>query len=118
MEFTIDFLQVFAYVLYRAFPLLLTLLCIIILLGQIVGKKENWTWFDSLYWSFITSTTVGYGDIKPIGKISKTLAVFIAFSGLVFTGIVVALAFYSVTEVIQSRHDIQELRNTIDTIAK
>ena len=118
MKFTLDFLQLFVYVLYLASPLLLTLLLIIILLGQIVGRKESWTWLDSLYWSFITSTTVGYGDIKPTGKLSKALAVFIAFMGLLFTGIVVALAYYSVAEVIESHVDLHELTETVKTISK
>ena len=118
MEFSLDFLQLFIYALYLASPLLLCLLLIIILLGQIVGMIENWIWFNALYWSFITSTTVGYGDITPTRKISKILAVFIAFLGLIFTGIVVALAYYSVTEVIQSRVDLTILKETVETITE
>ncbi len=118
MEFTIDFLQLFIYVLYLASPLLLCLLLIIIFLGQIVGIIENWIWFNALYWSFITSTTVGYGDIKPTKKPSKALAVFIAFFGIIFTGIVVAIAFYSTTEVIQSRIDFKVLKETVETLVE
>ena len=42
--------------------LLLTLAAIVTALGQVVGKKEGWSRFDGLYWSFIAATTVGYGD--------------------------------------------------------
>jgi len=118
MEFTLNFFQLLIYVLYLFSPIILFLLFIIILLGQIVGKKENWDWIDSLYWSFITSTTVGYGDIKPTGKLSKILAVFIAFIGLIFTGIIVAAAILAAREVIHAQPDIKTILETIDTIAK
>ena len=98
MEFTFTFLKLFFYGLYLLAPLLLTLIAVIIVLGQRVGKKENWTRFDALYWSLITATTVGYGDFRPVNKVSKALAVFIAFTDIICTGIVVAIALQSVTE--------------------
>ena len=56
------------------------------------GARESWSRFDSFYWSFITATTVGYGDIRPLHKLSKTISVLIALTGMIFTGIIVALA--------------------------
>jgi len=29
---------------------------------QVDSWRESWIRFDSLYWSFITATTIGYGD--------------------------------------------------------
>lgn len=78
---------------------------IIIVLGQIVGKRESWARFDALYWSFITATTVGYGDIRPTQKLSKVLSILIAFVGLVFTGIVVALAINAASIAFSSVHE-------------
>src|ERR1700757_1507978 len=57
----------------------------ITVLGQIAGKKERWTVFDSFYWSFVTATTVGYGDLRPVNGTSRILAILIAIMGLTFT---------------------------------
>jgi voltage-gated potassium channel len=66
------------------------LIAAIVVMGQIVCRIEKWSRFDALYWSFITATTVGYGDIRPLKKVSKALSVLIALIGMMFTGIVIA----------------------------
>ena len=104
MEFTYRFLESYWIGLELAAPLLIALAVVIVLLGQIVGWRESWEKFDALYWTFITATTVGYGDIRPIEKLSRILAILIAFTGLIFTGILVALALNSVTLSFKSLH--------------
>jgi voltage-gated potassium channel len=78
-------------------PLLLSLALAIILLGQAVGRQEGWSRFDSFYWSFITATTVGYGDVRPVKRKSKVVAIIIAFLGLTLTGILIAVAVQAAT---------------------
>lgn len=78
-------------------PLLLSLLLTIILLGQSAGRLEEWSRFDAFYWSFITATTIGYGDIKPVKRKSRMIAIIIAFLGVMFTGIIIALAVEAAT---------------------
>ncbi|MBW2663236.1 MAG: two pore domain potassium channel family protein [Deltaproteobacteria bacterium] len=97
MDFTFSFLKTFLYGLYYTAPLLLLIMLTTICLGQIVGRIESWKKFDALYWSFITATTVGYGDIRPSSRTSKALSVIIALTGLIFTGIIVAIAVRSAT---------------------
>ncbi len=97
MEFTFRFVRIFFHGLELASPLLLSLALLITLLGQIVGFRESWGRFDSLYWAFITATTVGYGDIRPVARLSRTLSVLIALTGIIFTGIIVALAINAAT---------------------
>jgi voltage-gated potassium channel len=92
MEFTQDFTFYFINGLVLAWPLLGSMALLISLAGVIVGKRESWEVFDSIYWAFITATTVGYGDIRPLYRLSKILAILIALQGMVFTGIMVALA--------------------------
>ena len=97
MEFTFTFMHAFFKGLYYVGPLLFSLALFITLLGQIVGRRESWNRFDALYWAFITATTVGYGDIRPMARLSKSLSVIIALIGMIFTGIMVALAVNAVT---------------------
>jgi voltage-gated potassium channel Kch len=101
---TTTFLREFLFDFWATLPLLLTLALIVALLGQLVGKREGWSRFDSLYWSFITATTVGYGDLRPTRKGSRALSVAIALTGLMFTGILVAAAVHSAT-IALARHD-------------
>jgi voltage-gated potassium channel len=90
MEFTITFTELFLKTLYLGAPILLSLITVIILLALIVGRKERWSAFDSIYWAFITGFTVGYGDIRPLTRLSKILAILIAWTGIMFTGVIVA----------------------------
>jgi voltage-gated potassium channel len=99
---TFIFLKLFAVGLWLMLPPLLTLIAIITLLGQLVGKREGWSRFDSFYWAFITATTVGYGDIRPASKGSRLLAILIALLGLMFTGIVIAVAVQAATIALKS----------------
>lgn len=94
---TTTFVKEFAYGLWIASPLLLSLALVVAALGQVVGKMEGWSPFDSFYWSFITATTVGYGDIRPERRVSRILSILIALVGLTLTGILIALAIHAAT---------------------
>jgi len=116
MEFTFQFIKLFFYGLKLAAPLLISLVLLITLLGQIVGARESWNRFDSLYWAFITATTVGYGDIRPLARLSKSLAVLIALTGIIFTGIMVAVAINAATISFKGLHDIAEAKSSMEAI--
>ncbi|MGI9321392.1 MAG: potassium channel family protein [Thiogranum sp.] len=68
------------------------------MLGMLIGKIEGWSLSDSLYHAFINATTVGYGDFRPSRGHAKFPAVVLAFLGLVFTGMVVAVALHAANE--------------------
>jgi len=94
---TITFPKEFCLGLWLSLPLLLSLAAAIAVLGQVAGKTEGWSQFDSLYWSLVTATTVGYGDIRPINRGSKVIAIAIALIGLTMTGILIAVAVHAAT---------------------
>jgi len=103
---TTTFLKEFVFDLLVTSPLWLTLATAVTVLGQLAGKKEGWSRFDSFYWSFITATTVGYGDLRPTRRVTRILAIAIALVGLLLTGILVAVAVHSAT-VALAAHDAQ-----------
>ena len=43
---------------------------------------EGWSWVDSLYFTIVTLTTVGYGDLAPSGPGSKLFTVLLIFAGV------------------------------------
>lgn len=92
MAFTLTFLKLFSIALYLLMPLLLIFITLIVVLGQVVARLEQWPAFDGFYWACITATTVGYGDIKPTRKLSRLIAILIVMLGILFTGIVLAAA--------------------------
>jgi hypothetical protein len=92
---TTTFLKEFVFGIWVTSPLLLSLVLAVTLLGQIVGRREGWSPFESLYWSFITATTVGYGDLRPQKRVSRILSILIALLGFMLTGILVAVAVHS-----------------------
>ena len=94
---TTTFLKEFAFGIWLTSPLLLSLALVVTALGQVVGKVEGWSPFDSFYWSFITATTVGYGDVRPQGRGPRILSILIALVGLTFTGILIAVAVHAAT---------------------
>ena len=97
MEYTLKYFGYFFSDLALVWPLLGFLALIIMALGLVAGAIESWPRFDSIYWAFITATTVGYGDIRPKLRASRILSILIALVGLTFTGILVALAFNAAT---------------------
>jgi voltage-gated potassium channel Kch len=46
--------------------------------------------FNALYFSFVTLTTIGYGDISPIAPIARMLAMLEAVTGILFPAVLIA----------------------------
>jgi hypothetical protein len=46
--------------------------------------------FKALYFSFVTITTMGYGDISPASPVARTLAVLEATTGVLYLAVLVA----------------------------
>ena len=56
-------------------------------LGTVVYRLlEDWGWIDSFYFSVITLTTVGYGDLAPTSPESKLFTSFYLITGISLLG--------------------------------
>jgi hypothetical protein len=60
-------------------------------LGFIVGYFERWPLGDSVYFTFVTGLTIGYGDLVPARLVARLIALMIGFIGILLTGLVAAL---------------------------
>ena len=61
------------------------------------GVPRSMNGFTGFYFSFITLSTVGYGDITPVSKIARWLAAMEAMTGLLYVAVLIArlVALYS-----------------------
>jgi voltage-gated potassium channel len=113
MDFAISFLQLFWLILEIASPIILLLISTIVALGQIAGHFEKWRPTETLYWS---ATTVGYGDIRPVGRIARALAVVIALIGLILFGVIASIAVTATTEAARLHADIGQIQELNEII--
>jgi voltage-gated potassium channel len=111
MKFAFDFIEIYFKGLVFLGPIVLVLLTIIVGLGLRIGHLERWTPANALYFAFITATSVGYGDFHPTKHRSKWLAIIIALTGILLTGLVVAVGLEAVA------HAFRESRGVVAPIA-
>lgn len=109
--FLLTFLKIYGILLFYIFPVILFLLSILLLLGWRVARNEKWPTSQGIYFAFITATTVGYGYLYPTTARSRTLCIVIAFVGVILTGIVVALAFESLSSAAENTGLTESIRN-------
>lgn len=60
-------------------PVLSAILAIQPALGLLTGFVEGWSLGEALYFIFIASLTIGYGDLVPGQALPRTLAIGIGF---------------------------------------
>ena len=60
--------------------------------GIVIGRLENWRVGESLYFTFVTGLTIGYGDLTPKTLVGRLLAMVVGFAGIVVTGLVAAVS--------------------------
>ncbi|WP_397547550.1 potassium channel family protein [Rhodothermus marinus] len=64
--------------------LLGSLLLLFIMLGGTIGYRiiEGWTWIEAFYMTFITLTTIGFSEVRPLSEAGRLFTVFVALAGI------------------------------------
>ena len=78
-------------------PILSIIVGTIVALGIAIGLLEGWSMSESIYFSFVTGLTVGYGDFAPKSLLARALAVLVGLSALLLTALLAAVAVKALT---------------------
>jgi len=79
-------------------PILSGLLLLIVALGVAAGLVEGWSLQESVYFSFVSGLTIGYGDFAPKTLLGRALAIAIGVCGILVTALVAAVAVKALTD--------------------
>jgi hypothetical protein len=82
-------------------PILSGVLLLMIGPGLAIGFLEGWSVGDSVYFTFVTGLTIGYGDLIPHRALSRVLAAVIGLSGILLTGLVAAVVVEALRETVR-----------------
>ena len=95
----------------RLYPLIIVCLLLAFVSGFIAWIIETWSnevqfprpfiigWFEGVWWSFISMTTVGYGDKTPKSILARIFAIIWILTGIVVFGILTGELTTSIMQV-------------------
>jgi hypothetical protein len=84
--------------------------------SYIFSVYEGWSYFDSNYYSFITLTTIGFGDLVPLRKTSENHPFYVLFTlfFINFGLVIVASSTNLLVVYIANINSEEKLRETLD----
>ena len=93
-----SFARHFFRVIWHVKAVILMLVALIVVGAAAVTLVEKMPFGDTLYFSFVTGLTIGYGDIVVKTPLGRFVALLIGFIGILFTGLMVAVLVLAVRE--------------------
>ena len=88
----LHFLSCFSHAAWRVRGVIGGQIGLVVLAAWAISWVEKLPFGEALYFSFITGLTIGYGDISPATPAGRVISILIGLVGILFTGIVVAIA--------------------------
>jgi voltage-gated potassium channel len=88
----VSFLRHFVYFIHFVRGVLIALLIMVIIGCVLLMETEGFSFGTAVYVTAITALTVGYGDITPKTATGQVVSVAIGFIGVLFNGLIVAIA--------------------------
>ncbi|MEM1243383.1 MAG: potassium channel family protein [Pseudomonadota bacterium] len=107
MEEFIRFIKNFCSIFWLTRGITLVLLLILFAASFIFYFFENLSLGNAIYLTFITGLTVGYGDFTPASPLGKITSVFIGFVGMIFIGLIVAIATFAIKFTLRQTEEMQ-----------
>jgi len=105
------FVRYFFSILMMVRHVLIALLALIAMGAGLISIAEGMNYWEALYLTLITGLTVGYGDVVPTTVLGRIVSVLVALIGLVFFGIVVAVANRAIVKTLEEQRSKQKSNN-------
>jgi len=102
------------------FGSLLILVAGLLISGTVIYHNiEQWSFVDSFYFTAVTLTTIGYGDLAPTHDLSKLITVAFALSGVaIFVYALGVIATYYIRKGQQfEEYEAQKIKEIVSNIS-
>ena len=109
------YIRHFFYILKLVYHVLAGLVVLLLIGAGVIAAAEGIDYWTALYLTMITGLTVGYGDISPTTAAGRVIGVLIGLVGVIFFGIVVAVANAAMRHVVDDK---REARKHAQELAK
>jgi ion channel len=110
------FVVALGHAIHVTWPVLWAIIAIQLALGLLTGFVEGWSVGDSVYFTFITGLTIGYGDLVPKQTLTRAIAIGIGYFGLFVTGVIAAIAVHAIRSALINGGSGDERSNMDDAI--
>lgn len=103
----VQFVRYFLYLLHFVRGVFVVIIVMMLVCSALFMHTEGLPVGESLYTTAITALTIGYGDITPKTIAGRTLSIVIGFLGVLFTGLIVAVATRALAHAVEFERKIQ-----------
>ena len=94
----IRFLRYFYQIAHHVRGILLGMLLLLSVCVFSFAHSEDMSLGNAVYLALITALSIGYGDIVPTTTVGRVTSVIAGFTGVIFLGLVVAIATRAVSQ--------------------
>ena len=99
----------------NGFKYVLIVSCVLVVVGgTLISFFEGMNFADGIWWAFVTTTTVGYGDISPSTSFGRIVACILMITGIGLIGSLTS----ALTSFFMKNNDVSISNDRIDMVIK